>query len=39
MILKFDMNHQAMELYKVCINYDPVMTLILQQGEYRSHMH
>ena len=27
MILKLGMKHQAMELYKVCINYDPEMTL------------
>ena len=27
MILKLGMNHQAMELYKVCINHDPEMTL------------
>ena len=27
MILKLDMKHQAMELYKVCINHDPRMTL------------
>ena len=27
MILKLGMKHQAMELYKVCINHDPVMTL------------
>ena len=27
MILKFGMQHQAMELYKVCINRDPGMTL------------
>ena len=23
MILKLDMKHQAMQLYKVCINHDP----------------
>ena len=28
MILKLGMKHQAMELYKVYINHDPVMTLI-----------
>ena len=27
MILKLDMKHQAMELFKVCINHDPGMTL------------
>ena len=27
MILKLGMKHQAMELYKVYINHDPVMTL------------
>ena len=27
MILKLGMKHQAMELYKVCINHDPGMTL------------
>ena len=27
MSLKLGMKHQAMELYKVCINYDPGMTL------------
>ena len=27
MILKLHMKHQAIELYKVCINYDPWMTL------------
>ena len=27
MILKLDMKHQAMELYKVYINHDPGMTL------------
>ena len=26
MILKLGMKHQAMELYKVCINHDPGMT-------------
>ena len=28
MILKLDMKHLGMELYKVCINHDPGMTLI-----------
>ena len=27
MILKLGMKHQAIELYKVCINHDPRMTL------------
>ena len=27
MILKIGIRHQAMELYKVCINHDPGMTL------------
>ena len=27
MFLKLGMKHQAMELYKVCINHDPGMTL------------
>ena len=27
MILKLGMKHPAMELYKVCINHDPGMTL------------
>ena len=27
MILKLDMKHQAMELYKLCINHDLGMTL------------
>ena len=27
MILKLGVKHQAMELYKVCINHDPWMTL------------
>ena len=27
MILKFDMKHLGMELYKVCLNHDPGMTL------------
>ena len=27
MTLKLGMKHQAMELYKVCINHDPGMTL------------
>ena len=40
MILKLRMKHQAMELYKVCINHDPGMTLtFLRQGQLRSPMH
>ena len=40
MILKLGMKHQAMELYKVCINHDPGMTLtFLQQGQLRLSMH
>ena len=40
MILKLGMNHQAIKLYKVCINHDPGMTLtFLQQGQLRSPMH
>ena len=40
MILKLGMKHQAMELYKVCINHDPGMTLIfLWQGQLRPPMH
>ena len=29
MILKLSMKHQAIELYKVCINHDPGMTFYL----------
>ena len=40
MILKLGMKHQAMELYKVCINHDPGMTLtFLRQGQLRPPMH
>ena len=40
MILKLGMKHQAMELYKVCINHDPEMTLtFLRQGQLRPPMH
>ena len=39
-ILKLDMKHQAMELYKVYINHDLGMTLtFLQQGQLRPPMH
>ena len=27
MILKLDMKHQGIEVYKLCINHDPGMTL------------
>ena len=33
MILKLGMKHQAMELYKVCINDDPGMTLTFFYGK------
>ena len=42
MILKLDMKHQALELYQICINHDPGMTLtltVLQQGQVRLPMH
>ena len=40
MILKLGMKHQTMELYKVCINHDPGMTLtFLRQGQPRPPMH
>ena len=40
MILKLGMKHQAMKLYKVCINHDPGMTLtFLRQCQLRSPMH
>ena len=40
MILRLGMKHQAMELYKVCINHDPGMTLtFLQQGQLRLPTH
>ena len=40
MILKLGMKHQAMELYKICINHDPEMTLtFLRQGQLRPPMH
>ena len=40
MILKLGMKHQAMELYKVCINHDTGMTLtFLRQGQLRPPMH
>ena len=40
MTLKLGMKHQAMKLYKVCINCDPGMTLtFLQQGQLRPPMH
>ena len=40
MILKLGIKHQAMELYKVCINHDPGMILtFLWQGQLRPPMH
>ena len=42
MILKLGMKHLGMELYKVCINHDPGMTLTrlsLWQGQLRPPMH
>ena len=33
MILKLGMKHQAMELFKVCINHDPGMTLTFFYGK------
>ena len=40
MILQLGMKHQAMELYKLCINHDPGMTLtFLQQGQLRLPTH
>ena len=33
MILKLGMKHQAMELYKVCINHDPGITLTFFDGK------
>ena len=40
MTLKLGMKHQAMELYKVCTNHDPGMTLtFLRQGQLGSPMH
>ena len=39
MILKLGIKHQVMELYKVCINHDPEMTLtFLWQGQLGSPM-
>ena len=40
MILKLGMKHKAIELYKVCINNDPGMTLtFLRQCQLRAPMH
>ena len=40
MILILGMKHQAMKLYKVCINHDLGMTLtFLRHGQRRPHMH
>ena len=34
MILKLGMKHRALELYKVCINHDPGMTLTFLATKY-----
>ena len=40
MILKLGMKHQAIELFKVCINHEPGMTLtFLWQGQLRLPKH
>ena len=40
MILKLGIKHQTMELYKVCRNHDPGMTLTyLRQGQLRLPVH
>ena len=40
MILKLNMKHQAIELFRVCVNHDPGMTLtFLRQGQHMSPMH
>ena len=40
MILKLGMKHQTIELYKVCINHDPWMTLTyLRQGQLGLPLH
>ena len=40
MIWKLCMKYQGMEVYKICINHDPGMTLpISWQGQLRSPMH
>ena len=41
MILKLGMKHQAIELYKICIKYDPWMTLtyFTAMSTYKSSMH
>ena len=40
MILKLDMKHQAIELFRVCVNHDPGMSLtFLRQGQHMSPMH
>ena len=39
-LLKLSMKHQAIELYKVCINHDPVKTFtFLRQRQLESPMH
>ena len=40
MILKLGMKHQAIELYRVCVNHDPVVTLTyFTARSHRSPMH
>ena len=40
MILKLGMKHLGIELYKICINHDPWVTLtFLRQGQLRSPMY
>ena len=40
MIMKLGMKHQTIELFKVCINHDPGMTLTyLWQGQLGLPMH
>ena len=40
LILKLGMKYQTMELYKLCINHDPGMTLTyLRQGQLGLPMH
>ena len=38
MILKLGMKHQAMVLYKVCINHDPGMTLTFFTARLPTHL-
>ena len=37
MKLKLGMKHQAMELYKVCINHDPGMTFFTARSTWAAH--